>query len=95
MQVAFCRTLSAAERVGLFEQRRAELNRRLAKRQRAGEGRTDLYRRSLRDHDTRTIAHDLAWLDELLDAARAELVAAPTTDQPDDNPSHLTGGSNP
>ena len=54
-----------------------------------------LYRRSLREHDTRTITHDLAWLDELLDAARAELVAAPPIDQPDDNPSHLTGGSNP
>jgi DNA-binding PadR family transcriptional regulator len=95
VQVAFCRTLSPAERVGLFEQRKAELNRRLAKRARSGEGRTDLYRRSLRDHDTRTITHDLAWLDELLDAARTELAATPPINHTDDRPSHLTGGSNP
>ena len=93
VQVAFCQTLSASERIGLFEQRRAELNRRLAKRARADEGRTDTYRRSLREHDTRTITHDLAWLDELLDAARAELVATSQVANPDDT-SHLTGGTN-
>jgi DNA-binding PadR family transcriptional regulator len=103
VQVAFCQTLSARERIGLFEQRKAELNRRLAKRSRAGEGRTDTYRRSLREHDTATITHDLAWLDELLDAARAEAVQAESTPQAepatavptDVTPSHLTGGTNP
>ncbi len=52
-------------------------------------GRTDTYRSSLREHDTRTITHDLAWIDELIGAARAELAASggPET--------HLNGGSHP
>jgi DNA-binding PadR family transcriptional regulator len=86
VQVAFCHVLSPAERIVLFDQRRAELTRRLAKRARAGEGRTDTYRRSLREHDTRTISHDLAWIDELLDAARAEQA---------ETSNHPTGGSHP
>jgi DNA-binding PadR family transcriptional regulator len=89
VQVAFCRTLSAQQRVALFEQRKAELNRRLAERSRAGDSRSDAYRLSLREHDTRTITHDLTWIDELIDAARAEL-----TDEGEGS-THLTGGSNP
>ncbi len=95
VQVAFCHTLSPAERIGLFEQRKAELNRRLARRARGDEGRTDTYRRSLREHDTRTITHDLAWIDELLDAARAEQSGETPADDQGDTPSHLTGGSHP
>ncbi len=89
VQVAFCRTLSPQQRLALFEQRKAELNRRLAERSRAGDSRSDSYRRSLREHDTRTITHDLTWIDELIDAARAELA-----DEAEGS-THLTGGSNP
>jgi DNA-binding PadR family transcriptional regulator len=95
VQVAFCHTLSAGERITLFEQRKAELNRRLAKRSRTDDARPEPYRRSLREHDTRTITHDLAWMDELLDAARAEQAESTPAPDPDHTPSPLTGGSNP
>jgi DNA-binding PadR family transcriptional regulator len=89
VQVAFCGALSADQRLARFEQRKAELNRRLAQRSRAGDGRTDTYRRSLREHDTRTITHDLTWIDELIDAARAELA------DEGEGSIHLTGGPHP
>jgi hypothetical protein len=65
------------------------LEQRLADRSRVSAGRTDTYRSSLREHDTRTITHDLAWIDELIGAARSELAASggPET--------HLNGGSHP
>jgi DNA-binding PadR family transcriptional regulator len=89
VQVAFCRVLARDERLALFERRKAELNRRLTERTRGAGDRSDTYRLSLREHDARTIAHDLVWIDELIDATRAELV--------DDGGSHphLTGGPHP
>jgi DNA-binding PadR family transcriptional regulator len=89
VQVAFCRALPPSERLALFERRKAELDRRLADRTRGMADRTNTYRRSLREHDARSLAHDLAWVDELIDATRAEL------DDEGDPASHLTGGSNP
>jgi DNA-binding PadR family transcriptional regulator len=73
VQVAFCQNLMPDQRLALFERRKAELNRRLVDRSRVGAGRTDTYRSSLREHDTQTIAHDLAWIDELIGATRVEL----------------------
>ena len=89
VQVAFCHSLRPEQRLSLFERRRTVLEQRLADRSRVTDGRTDTYRRSLREHDTRTITHDLAWIDELIGAARAELAASggPET--------HLNGGSHP
>jgi DNA-binding PadR family transcriptional regulator len=89
VQVAFCRTLLPEQRVALFERRRMVLERRLADRSRATVGRTDAYRSSLREHDTRTITHDLAWIDELISAARAELAASGGSE------THLNGGTHP
>ena len=88
VQVAFCHTLSPEQRVALVERRKAELDRRLVDRTRSGSttsGRdsgsgTGSYRRSLREHDTQTITHDLAWINELTDAARAELAASGEAD---------------
>jgi len=91
VQVAFCRVLPPAERLALFERRKAELHRRLAERTRTGGDRTDTYRLSLREHDARTLSHDLVWIDELIDATRAELA----DDKDDDVPTNLTGGSHP
>jgi DNA-binding PadR family transcriptional regulator len=91
VQVAFCRVLPPAERLALFERRKTELNRRLAERTRGGGDRTDTYRRSLREHDARTLSHDLVWIDELIDATRAELADGDGADAP----THLTGGSHP
>jgi DNA-binding PadR family transcriptional regulator len=89
VQVAFCQNLLPEQRLALFERRKAELNRRLVDRSRVGAGRTDTYRSSLREHDTQTITHDLAWIDELIGAARAELAdsVGPET--------HLNGGTHP
>jgi DNA-binding PadR family transcriptional regulator len=89
VQVAFCHTLLPEQRLALFDRRRTVLERRLAERSRVTGGRTDTYRSWLREHDTRTITHDLAWIDELIGAARAELAASggPET--------HLNGGSHP
>ena len=55
----------------------------------SADGRTDTYRSSLREHDTRTITHDLAWIDELIGAARAELAASGGSE------THLNGGTHP
>jgi DNA-binding PadR family transcriptional regulator len=85
VRVAFCTQLEPAERIALFERRRAELVGQLAARRkpaRAGrptsgpDTRVDPYRRSLRERDTRTLNHDLAWLDELI-AATVEAAAVP------------------
>jgi len=89
VQVAFCHTLLPEQRLALFDRRRTVLERRLAERSRVSGGRTDTYRRSLREHDTRTITHDLAWIDELIGAARAELAASGGSE------THLNGGTHP
>jgi len=89
VQVAFCHTLLPEQRLALFERRRTVLEQRLADRSRVSGGRPDTYRSSLREHDTRTITHDLAWIDELIGAARAELAA------PGGSETHLNGGSHP
>jgi DNA-binding PadR family transcriptional regulator len=79
LKVAFCRYLTAARRLELFERRRAILAGRLAgertSRKRVGD-RLDLYLRSLREHDNQTIQHDIAWLDELIASERALTVPA-------------------
>lgn len=71
LRVAFCRHLDPVERLALFEQRRTELANQLAARRSPTD--RDLYLRSLRERDTRTITADLAWLDELTAAVRAEI----------------------
>jgi DNA-binding PadR family transcriptional regulator len=78
LRVAFCRHLSPAERVTMFERRRSELAGALTERRRSPGRRADPYLRSLRERDTRALSHDLAWLDELLGAARADLPSPPT-----------------
>jgi DNA-binding PadR family transcriptional regulator len=89
VQVAFCQSLSADERLALFEHRKAELRRRLSERSRTTDDRTDTYRRSLREHDTLTLTHDLTWIDELIAATRVE------ADEPGEPQPNLTGGSTP
>ena len=71
LRVAFCRHLDVAERVALFERRKAELAALLVERRRPIGRRTDLYLRSLRERDSRTLALDLEWLDDLIVATRA------------------------
>jgi DNA-binding PadR family transcriptional regulator len=63
LQVAFCRILEPPARLELFRARRAELESRLSARVETGR---DPYLRSVRERDTETIAHDIAWLDRLI-----------------------------
>jgi DNA-binding PadR family transcriptional regulator len=73
LKVAFCRHLPAADRLTLFERRRAEVAARLADRDDPNERKLDTYLRSLREHDTRLLRHDLEWLDQLIADERAAI----------------------
>jgi DNA-binding PadR family transcriptional regulator len=75
LKVAFCGELPRARRLELFERRRSQLlsqqaGARASRRRRPGE-RLDPYLRSLRDHDTAAVEHDIAWLDRLIADERA------------------------
>jgi DNA-binding PadR family transcriptional regulator len=85
LKVALCAALAPARRLELFERRRASLATQLAAaragRKRSGE-RVDGYLRALREHDTQTIEHEIAWLDGLIAAEREHLRAeGPVTSQ--------------
>jgi DNA-binding PadR family transcriptional regulator len=73
VQIAFCRHLPAADRLRLFEARRADVAARLEDERPASSHRFDRYLRSLRDRDTLALTHDLAWLDELIAQEQAAL----------------------
>jgi DNA-binding PadR family transcriptional regulator len=72
-RVAFCHHLATSERLSLFEARRGELARRhdQARRRGADIGVT-AYVRSLYERDAAAITADLAWLDGLITAERAD-----------------------
>jgi DNA-binding PadR family transcriptional regulator len=80
VRVAFCRNLPPAERLALFERRRAELARRADDRRRAPQhdGRVNTYLRSLVERDSAALDADIAWLDRLIDDERAA-AGDPTT----------------
>jgi len=86
VRVAFCRNLSPAQRLSLFERRRAELARRAEQRRSpAGtDGRVNTYLRSLLERDSAALAADMAWLDRLIAAERDAVGEATTTQE--DNP---------
>jgi DNA-binding PadR family transcriptional regulator len=74
LRVAFAPLLSDGDRLEMFERRRAELLHRrddLRRRQAApGRGRGHAYVSALLERDAENLAHDLAWLDRLIDAER-------------------------
>ncbi len=72
VQVAFCRHLPPTERLALFERRRRQLAAELDARTPAAT-RLDRYLGALRDRDTRNLAHDLAWLDDLIVSEQAAI----------------------
>jgi DNA-binding PadR family transcriptional regulator len=87
LKVAFCGELTPARRLELFERRRSQLASQLAgarasRRRRAGE-RLDPYLRSLRDHDTAAVEHDIAWLDQLIADERSAQDTASHTARPE------------
>jgi DNA-binding PadR family transcriptional regulator len=72
LRLSFFRHVSVGERLVLLERRRAELSVRLDKARRAQkpEG-LDRYTRSLVEHRTRSIEHELAWVDALTTAEKS------------------------
>lgn len=73
VRVALCHNLLPADRLTLFERRRAELLTRVQQRRRSdgGDGRVNTYLRSLLERDTAALEADLAWLDRLIADERA------------------------
>ncbi len=70
VRVAFCGVLPPADRLRLFERRRAHLTAQLADGEPAGEE-PDVYRRFLLERDGDALASDLAWLERLIDNERS------------------------
>ena len=66
LKVAFCRHLTTAQRLELFERRRAELLARVAQRRRGPDRNLDRYLRTLRERDDANLSNDLAWLERLI-----------------------------
>ncbi len=88
VRVAFCHHLSPAERLDLFERRRAELVRRAGQRRSSApgaDGRVNTYLRSLLERDTAALEADVAWLDRLVADERAAGGAAQATATPDNS----------
>jgi DNA-binding PadR family transcriptional regulator len=94
VRVAFCHHLDPAQRLALFQRRRAELVRRAD--QRSGgpigsDGRVNTYLRSLRERDTAVLAADIAWLDRLI----ADEADTPTDNTQSDTPTDNTQADTP
>ena len=83
VRVAFCHHLAPADRLALFERRRAELVARAEARggrTTGADGRVTTYLRSLRERDIAALEADIAWLDRLIagEAGDPEPAAAVT-----------------
>lgn len=80
LRVAFAPLLPPDARLELFERRRTELLQRrddLRRRQSApGRSRAHSYLGALLERDAENLAHDLAWLDRLIEAERARTADA-------------------
>ena len=87
LKVALCAALAPPRRLELFERRRAGLSTQLASARagrRRNNERVDGCLRALREHDTQTIEHEIAWLDGLIADEREHLRAdGPVTSQED------------
>ncbi|HXW38945.1 MAG TPA: PadR family transcriptional regulator [Acidimicrobiales bacterium] len=71
LRLAFARYLAPSARLALLERRRSQLVRRLATdRRRADDPGLDVYTRSLVEHSSESTAHDIAWLDRLIEFER-------------------------
>jgi len=88
-KVAFCRYLTPARRLELFQRRRARLLEQLrttgAGRRRGAGERLDAYLRSLREHDRDAVEREIAWLDRLIAAEQDGTAGAPADDAPADD----------
>lgn len=78
LKVAFCRHLPAAQRLELFERRRAELLARAGERRRASDRTLDRYLRTLRERDEANLSNDVAWLERLIADETAQMKENPS-----------------
>ena len=77
LRLAFARYLAPSARLALLERRRSQLVRRLASDRNRVEGPgLDVYTRSLVEHSTESTAHDIAWLDRLIEFERQKQASA-------------------
>lgn len=77
LKLAFCRFLERDDRIALFERRRAWLSEKLGRIRTAltpGDDRrtTDLYTRSLIEHDNEATLREMEWVDELIAGERQD-----------------------
>jgi len=86
LQVAFCSNLAPADRLALFERRRAHLAERAARPTAIPEG-IDYYLQALLVRHGNALTADLAWLDQLIQHEKAQLDPSDSSDQ---NPSQET-----
>jgi DNA-binding PadR family transcriptional regulator len=84
VKLAFCRWCDTATRLDLLRRRRDALATRLAERRSEGAAaeRFDRYVRSLLEHDTESLANDIAWLDRLITAEAEEAEASGASADP-------------
>ena len=82
---AFARHLSPEARIRLLERRRSQLEERLAAGQRASSSAPpiDRFERSLAEHARATISFEIAWIDGLISAERAEVSDEARGSRPD------------
>jgi len=84
LKVALCTTLPPAQRLELFERRRAALAAQLADARngsKRGSDGVDRYLRALREHDVQTIENEISWLDGLIALERDHRADGPDTIQ--------------
>jgi DNA-binding PadR family transcriptional regulator len=95
LRLAFARYLPAPARLALLERRRQQLAARLADVRAAGSDRAlDTYARSVVEHMTDAVRHDIGWLDRLIDAEQAAAQrSAPATVPPPPHATAATGGT--
>lgn len=83
LRLAFARYLPAPARLALLERRKQQLVDRLAEVRAAGGDRAlDVYARSVVEHMTDAVRHDIGWLDRLIDAEQAAVQRSAGTDIP-------------
>ena len=90
LRLAFARHLPAPARLGLLERRRLQLAQRLEEVRASGRGALDMYARSVVEHSSDALEHDIRWLDRLIDAERSAArragdvsgASAPSSGQP-------------
>lgn len=93
LKFAFCRHLSARERIALLERRRNVLSTRLDRARTSGLRRGDRYTLSLMEHRTKSTERDLEWIEELIAAERQQ--ASDPLEPPDPRENPVPEGATP